>query len=382
MVAEQRHHTRVTPPQNSIKARERSMSTSFDTESSVQALRAEAETNRARLTGTVEDLRAQVTDTATDLKERLSPAAIKAEVTDYVRGSRDQLWHSIERKARENPLQAVAVGAAVAWPALKLMRAMPAPLLLVGAGLLLSRKTGAAQIDLSQAAVRMQERAGAASDMVTDAAGRTTDAARRQLHDAQDYVRDGIDTVMQRTAAATSAMRDQVADAAKGARNAGEGARSAVAGAKSAVTDAAESAIEQGTALAQQARNAVAGTWEQNPLMVAGAGLLLGAVIAAAFPSTDLEDKLLGDASDAVKQQAEGLATRGVDAAEAAAKAAVQNVANAASEQGLSADGLKDLGENLTEKVRAVADRGIDAALGETKPAGTSSRRSGTSTTV
>src|SRR4051794_9489305 len=196
------------------------MSMSFDAEPSVQALRAEAETNRARLTGTVEELRTQVADTATDLKERLSPATIKAEVSDYVRDSRDQLWHSIERKARENPLQAVAVGAAVAWPALKLMRAMPAPLLLVGAGLLLSRKTGAAQIDLSQAAVRMQERAGAASDMVTDAAGRTTDAARRQLHDAQDYVRDGIDTVMQRTAAATSAMRDQVADAAKGARNA------------------------------------------------------------------------------------------------------------------------------------------------------------------
>jgi len=358
------------------------MSMSFDAEPSVQALRAEAETNRARLTGTVEELRTQVADTATDLKERLSPATIKAEVSDYVRDSRDQLWHSIERKARENPLQAVAVGAAVALPVLKLVRAMPAPLLLVGAGLLLSRKTGNGQGSLSQAAGRMQQRAEAARSQFTDAIGRTTDTARRQLHDAQDYAREGVDSVMQRTAAATSGLRDQVAGATEGAKGAVEGARSAITGATSAVTNAAENALDQGTALAQQARKAVVGTFEQNPLMVAGAGLLIGAVIAAAFPSTETEEKLLGDASDAVKRQAEGLAAKGVDAAEAAARAALENVANAAGEQGLSADGLKTLGENLTEKVRAVAERGVDAALGETKPGGTSTKRSGASSTI
>ena len=103
-------------------------------EPSVDALRAEAEATRRRLTGTVDDLRTQVADTATDIKERLSPDAIKTEVTQYVRDSRDQLWHSWSEKARDNPLQAVAVGAALAYPALKIMRAMPAPLLLVGAG--------------------------------------------------------------------------------------------------------------------------------------------------------------------------------------------------------------------------------------------------------
>ena len=61
------------------------MATSAVAEPSVRALRAEAEVNRARLTGTVEELRTQVADTATDLKERLSPSAIKAEVTGYVR---------------------------------------------------------------------------------------------------------------------------------------------------------------------------------------------------------------------------------------------------------------------------------------------------------
>ena len=101
------------------------MSTSAVAEPSVTSLRVEAEANRARLTGTVEDLRTQVADTATDLKERLSPSAIKAEVSGYIRESRDQLWHSLEKKARDNPLQAVAVGAAIAYPAFQFVQCPP-----------------------------------------------------------------------------------------------------------------------------------------------------------------------------------------------------------------------------------------------------------------
>src|ERR1044072_5550783 len=115
---------------------------SFHTEPSVSTLRAEAEVTRRRWPGTVDELRTQVADTATDIKERLSPEAIKTEVTQYVRDARDQLWHTIEGNVRDNPLQGVGVGAALAYPTLKMMRAMPPPLLLVGPALLLSRTTG------------------------------------------------------------------------------------------------------------------------------------------------------------------------------------------------------------------------------------------------
>ena len=73
-------------------------------EPSVDMLRAEAEATRRRLTGTVDDLRTQVSDTATDIKERLSPAAIKTEVTQYVRDSRDQLWHTPRAKGARQPV--------------------------------------------------------------------------------------------------------------------------------------------------------------------------------------------------------------------------------------------------------------------------------------
>jgi ElaB/YqjD/DUF883 family membrane-anchored ribosome-binding protein len=329
------------------------MSMSFDVEPSVQALRAEAETNRARLRGTVQELRTQVADTTTDLKERLSPSAIKAEVKDYVRDSRDQLWHSLQHKARDNPLQAVAVGAALAFPAFKLLRAMPAPLLLVGAGLLLSRTTGDQTAILSQASDGARERVRGALDSATDAISEGTDTARRKLHDAQDYVREGVDTVMEQAPAAASSIKERVTSAADEA--------------KSAISGFADKMAGQGEGLAQQARAAVSNSWEQNPLIVAGAGLLLGAFIAAAFPSTQAEETLFGDASGALRRQAEGVAAKGVEAA----RTAVESAAGAASEQGLSVDGLTSLGESLTDKVRAVAERGVEAALGENKPANT-----------
>jgi hypothetical protein len=137
--------------------------------------------------------------------------------------------------------------------------------------------------------------------------------------------------------------------------------------AKSAVGGMAERVIGQGSDLAQQARTAAGDTWDKNPLVVAGAGLLIGAFIAAAFPSTQAEESLFGDASDALRRQAEGVAAQGVDVARTALEAATATAAD----QGLSADGLASLGESLGDKVRAVAERGVEAALGDTKTTNT-----------
>ena len=321
---------------------------SFATEPSVTALRAEAEVTRARLTGTVDDLRTQVADTATDIKERLSPDAIKTEVTQYVRDSRDQLWHTLERKARDNPLQAVAVGAALAYPALKLMRAMPAPLLLVGAGLLLSRTTGNGG-SASDATDALRNHAQGALATASATLERATDSARRTVQDAQDYARQGAESVVDRATATASSIKDRVTDAADDAT--------------SAIRDTAGRVMGQAGDLVQQTRETVSDTWDKNPLLIAAIGLGIGAFIAAAFPSTKAEETMFGDASDALRRQAEGVAAKGVEAA----KSAVEGVAAAASGQGLSVDGLNQLGESLTGKVRAVAERGVEAALGDTK---------------
>lgn len=312
-------------------------------EPSVDALRAEAEANRTRLTGTVDELRTQVSDTATDIKERLSPAAIKTEVTQYVRDSRDQLWHSLEQKARANPLQAVAIGAALAYPALQIIRAMPAPLLLVGAGLLLARQTGNTEGE------QLRAHAQQGAEVASQAFDSVTESARAGLHDARDQARGGIDAVKEHVSGAADALQERVMGVAEDA--------------KAAASDALDSVTERAGDMMNQTRTAVSATWDQNPLLVAGIGLAIGAFIAAAFPATETEEKLFGDTSDALRRQAEGVAAKGIDAA----KSAVEGVAAAAGEQGLTVDGLTSLGQELTDKAKAVAERGVEAALGEPK---------------
>src|SRR5882762_5345517 len=139
---------------------------------SLQKLRRETEQTRTGLTQTVDQLKTSVSETASDLRQRISPEAIKAEVADYVRSRGERMVEDITAAARRNPMQAVAVGASIAYPLLRLARAIPMPVLLVGAGLFFAgSKTG-------QGAVQK------ASDMASD----LTDEVRRRGHDLSDQV--------------------------------------------------------------------------------------------------------------------------------------------------------------------------------------------------
>src|SRR6476660_8029617 len=112
---------------------------------SLQQIKRETEQTRAGLTDTVEQLRTGVTEAASDLRQRIRPEAIKAEVSDYIKSRGEQLLNDVTAAARRNPMQAAAVGASVAYPLLRLARAITIPILMGGAGLFFAGpKTGQA----------------------------------------------------------------------------------------------------------------------------------------------------------------------------------------------------------------------------------------------
>jgi ElaB/YqjD/DUF883 family membrane-anchored ribosome-binding protein len=111
---------------------------------SLEELRRESEVTRAALTNTVHELRDKIGQTAGEVKDLLSPANVTEEVKGYVRDKREHLYANVERKVRDNPLQAAAVGAAIAYPLFSIARRMPIPLMLIGAGLFLTRQKTAA----------------------------------------------------------------------------------------------------------------------------------------------------------------------------------------------------------------------------------------------
>ena len=100
---------------------------------SVEDLKRDAERSRAEFTQTVHQLRNTVSDATADLRERLAPETIKADIGDYVRTRGERIVEA----AQQNPLQAAAIGAIAAYPVAALMRRIPTPIMMIGAGLFL-----------------------------------------------------------------------------------------------------------------------------------------------------------------------------------------------------------------------------------------------------
>src|SRR5712675_2076849 len=369
---------------------------------SLQQIKRETEQTRAGLTNTVEQLKTSVAETASDIRHRISPDAIKAEVSGYIKSRGEQLWNDVTTAARNNPMQAVAVGASVAYPLLRLARAIPVPVLMVGAGLFFagSRTGQAASQKASNLATDVSDevarRAREFGDRVQEQASAATAYASDQFDRVSSAVTGGADRVREATDAADAAItansktiKDSaasvgttIADRATslkddGLRMAGSAAATAqdvVYGATAAARGAAETASETGMDAARTIRSKVSDasdragktffqTIEQNPLLVAGAGLLLGGLIASAVPRSDFEDDLVGDASTAAKRRAQAAASHGFDAAKATVGEVYDETARQAEAEGLTPDGIGKAAHDISQRVRRVAEAAVTTAF-------------------
>jgi ElaB/YqjD/DUF883 family membrane-anchored ribosome-binding protein len=373
---------------------------------SLQEIRRDTERTRAGLTSTVDDLRSTLNDTATEIRDRLRPDAIKAEVSGYIRSRGEELLHNITESARRNPMRAVAVGASLAYPLMRLARTIPLPVLMIGAGLFFAgSKTGR---DLTQKASDMAEdaadearrRAHDLSDQVSQAATSATEyatdtvtRARESLGESAEQLRNaGVETasvVQEEVAGKATSLRDSartagmsISDQAKGlgdrASQFGESARVSIQGMASDATEAARDTVattaragqnfldttrEQVADAGQRATRTTRETIEQHPFLVAGAGLLLGGLIASALPKLEMEEELMGDASKEARRRAHEAAARGFEAAKGAADEIVSNVARNAEAEGLTPDGLSRGVQDVGERLQRVAERGITTAF-------------------
>jgi len=121
-----------------------------------------------------------------------------------------------------------------------------------------------------------------------------------------------------------------MSNAAQGVGNAASSAyQSTASRVNQTATKIADSAgaFEQKTMAA--AREAFVQVKDQ-PLMLVGFGLALGAAIGAAFPATELENRVMGDTADELKHEAKSLASdqlhQATDAAQHIVEDAVKTV--------------------------------------------------------
>jgi len=369
---------------------------------SLQQIKRETEQTRAGLTDTVEQLKTSVAETASDIRHRISPEAIKAEVSGYIKSRGEQLLNDITSAARRNPMQAVAVGASVAYPLLRLARAIPLPVLMVGAGLFFAgSKTGratsqkasdvAADVSgevarrLREMGDRMQETASAARtsaseqfDRVSSAIAGGTNQVRGLADAAGAAVASNSKRIKDSAASAGATLSDRASglkddgrrlagSAATTVQDIADGATAAARSAASTVVDtgvdAARTIRRTASDASDQAGKTIFQTIEQNPLLVAGVGLLVGGLIASALPRSGFEDDLVGDASSAAKRRAQAAASQGFDAAKAAVGEVYDETARQAEAEGLTPDAIGKAAQDISQRVRRVAEAAVTTAF-------------------
>jgi hypothetical protein len=369
---------------------------------SLQQIKRETEQTRAGLTDTVEQLKTSVAETASDIRHRVSPDAIKAEVSGYIKSRGEQLLNDVTSAARKNPMQAVAVGASVAYPLLRLARAIPLPVLMVGAGLFFagsrtgqaaSQKASDLASDVSDEVARrarelgdqVQETASAARtyaseqfERVSSAVASGTDQVKGVADAAGAAVASSSQKITDRAGSASAIISERanslkddglrlgssaaatVQDIATGATVAARGAANTVA---DTGMDAARTIRSKASDASDRAGKTIFQTIEQNRLLVAGVGLFVGGLIASALPRSDFEDDLVGDASTAAKRRAQAAASQGFDAAKAAVGEVYDETARQAEAEGLTTDGIGRAAQDISQRVRRVAEAAVTTAF-------------------
>ena len=180
-------------------------------------------------------------------------------------------------------------------------------------------------------------------------AGRAGDLSRSTgLNRLPESAKDTLGNVGSGLSSGTGSVRDAASSSLETIRE--EGAAT--------LDHAAEFArqIPEPGAMFETARDNLTELFRAQPLALGAIGLAIGAGIAAALPSTDVENAYLGDVSETVRSRTAEIAGQQIDKAASLATDVIDAAAAEAREQGLTTDGARAAVKDITGRVGRVAD--------------------------
>jgi hypothetical protein len=209
-----------------------------------------------------------------------------------------------------------------------------------------SRATDAAGSVTTEAREHMRAGAAAVSDAAADAATQTKEAmsgATAQVKDAASQVTDTTVRLKDAATGAGAAFGDTVSDTYDRAAAAGR-----------AATTVASSASRITSSAAASGRDFIDFCRDQ-PLVLAGIGLAVGAAAGALLPRTQTEDQLMGDVSDALKEQTKEFAGEQLQKAKKVGERAYDAAEREAERQGLSGEAVANEATSRIKDTSSIA---------------------------
>ena len=308
----------------------------------------------------IENTRAQMTNTINEIGERLSPDYLIDKAKTSVREATVERFKDMSYQANRR-VEGMSNSMS------DTVRANPLPVALIGLGLgwlIMSERNKRQDYD-----VRGQYRTTGYRYYEGNGGPGAIDQARHRLGDAADVVQDHAADIQNRVSGTAQRMGESVSDTASRvgetvsdtAQRTGEAVRETASRVGETVGQRAEMVQERAADLSHQARSeaerlAAEARWraqvgvqrtrqtfwetlEQNPLTLGAIVLVAGAAVGASIPSTEYENRLMGEARDKLMGEAKVRAQDTVDRMQTvlqeAQQAAVTEAKNVAQRENL-----------------------------------------------
>jgi hypothetical protein len=338
-----------------------------------------------------ESCREQLADTLDELRARMTPGEVVDQLVDYAKDTTGgQFFENLKQQIANNPLPVALMGAGFAW-------------LMCGKGISASRlrRSAASVADnmrqrtaavtdqghewLSDSAEAVMAGRGEAFDRVTAAGTRASDTASATATVARERIRAGTTAMSAAAADARSRAKEtmgdataQVKEAASRVRDTTEHLKDATTAAGAAFGDTVSDTYDRAAASAGRAATTVGSSGRdfmdfcrEQPLVLAGIGLAVGAAMGAWLPRTQTEDQLMGDVSDEVKEQTKEFAGEQLEKAKKVGERAYDAAQEEAERQGLSGEAVANEAASRINDTSIAPSSKADACndeTGENKP--------------
>jgi hypothetical protein len=325
-----------------------------------------------------EQTRIHIADTLDELRACTTPGHVLDQIADRVSdGGGAAFARNLKHQAINNPLPVALIATGLAW-------------------LMVGNRVAPSSSSVRGAADRLRDAASDAAENVrsaSDAASRTaagksaewTDKASRLSKDAGASLSSTTERARQAAAETGDSIREMAGSMAESARQTATQTADGLRDTTGSVTDSVQRSASHGyEAIADTARrsastltdstkaagqrtlqtgNSLLDFCREQPLVVTGLGIAVGAIIGALLPVTEAEDRLMGETSDRLKERAQDLASEQYEGArkvgERALDAAEDEAANQAAKE-----------EKVDSKDRAADQaRADDATLAPAEPA-------------
>jgi hypothetical protein len=304
----------------------------------------------------VERTRARVTQTIDALRDSMSPGQIMDQIVDYARDSGGaDFTRNMGAALRDNPLPVLLIGAGIGW-------------------LMLSGQNGKAGVPARRPALAgppasgpgMMERVAGSSARLQEGAGQLASSVGSAAGHAVGSVQDAVSSVASSASRAVSGMAGGVASAAG---SAGESARAYRHDARHMAGQGMDAVSQTAGQFDDQIRQGWSRMSAEQPLVLGALGLALGAALGAMLPRTETEDRLVGEASDAVSRQVGDTMRQQYGQARDIVSGRVEE---AREKLGQNASSASALGETVTSAAAVVTEaaRGAARDLGEAAKGG------------